>query len=239
MIKKIHTILPENQFIYPSPRGRKLIFSSALYFLFTATAFLLSLSAAGQKDQEAVKILDRFSANALEAPSVSMKFRIITEDQAENSRDTLTGSIILNKDKYNLELPDNIIWFNGETSWSYLPAEKEVTITTPDKKDNSFQSRPSSVFSMYKNGYKCKLVEEKADFYIIDLYPEDIKSDLLRVRLSIGKSLLNLKTLEYKRRDGVIITLIVKEYNLKQKPVPESFVYPSSRFKGVEVIDMR
>ena len=62
---------------------------------------------------------------------------------------------------------------------------------------------------MYKNGYKCRLIEEKADSYIIDLYPEDIKSDLLRVRLSIGKSLLNLKTLEYKKRDGVIITLNV------------------------------
>jgi outer membrane lipoprotein-sorting protein len=239
MIKKIYTKQSENQFIYPGPKGRKLIFSSTLYFLLTAIAFLLSLSAAGQKDQEAVKILDRFSANALGAPSVFMKFSIITEDQAEDSRDTLTGSVILNKDKYYLELPDNTIWFNGETSWSYLPAEKEVTITKPDKKDNSFQSRPSSIFSMYKNGYKCRLIEEKADLYTIDLYPEDIKSDMLSVRLSIGKQMLNLKTLEYRKRDGVIITLNVREYNLKQKPVAETFIYPSTKFKGVEVVDMR
>ncbi len=89
---------------------------------------LLSISVRAQTDQEAYKILDRFSSNALGAPSVSMKFRLITEDQAEDTKDTLKGSIILSKDKYNLELPDNLIWFNGETSWSYLPAEKEVTI---------------------------------------------------------------------------------------------------------------
>jgi outer membrane lipoprotein-sorting protein len=200
---------------------------------------LLTISASAQTDQEAFKILDKFSANALNAPSVSMKFYLVTDDQAENTKDTLNGFVILSKDKYNLELPDNTIWFNGETSWSYLPAEKEVTITKPDKKDFSFQNKPSSIFSMYKNGYKCRLIEEKADSYIIDLYPEDIKSDLLRVRLSIGKSILNLKTLEYKKRDGIVITLNVLDYNLKQKPVPESFVYPSSKFKGVEIIDMR
>ena len=92
---------------------------------------------------------------------------------------------------------------------------------------------------MYKTGYKCRLIEEKADSWIIDLYPEDIKSDMLRVRLQIGKSLLNLKSLEYKKKDGVVITLNVTDYNLKQKPVAETFVYPSTKFKGVEVVDMR
>lgn len=200
---------------------------------------LLTVSVSAQTEQEAVKILERFSSNALGAPSVSMKFNLITEDQAESTKDSLKGSIILSKDKYNLELPDNIIWFNGETSWSYLPAEKEVTITKPDKKDNSFQNRPSSIFSMYKSGYKCRLIEEKADSWTIDLYPEDLKSDMMRVRLLIGKSLLNLKSLEYKKKDGMVITLNVTDYNLKQKPVAETFVYPSTKFKGVEVVDMR
>jgi outer membrane lipoprotein carrier protein len=200
---------------------------------------IFTISVSAQTDQEAVKILDRFSSNALGAPSVSMKFNLVTDDKAENTRDTLAGSIILSKDKYYLELPDNSIWFNGDASWSYLPAEKEVTINKADKKDNSFQNRPSSVFSMYKNGFKCRLIEEKADSYIIDLYPEDIKSDLLRVRLTVGKQLLNLKTLEYKRRDGVEITLNVMEYNLKQKPAADTFIYPAAKFKGVEVIDMR
>ena len=207
--------------------------------LLSLSFLLLSISVFAQTDQEAFKILDRFSANALGAPSVSMRFSLVSVDQAENTNDTLNGSILLSKDKYNLELPDNTIWFNGETSWSYLPAEKEVTITKPDKKDNSFQNRPSTIFSMYKSGYKCRLIEVKEDTWTIDLYPEDIKSDLLSVRLTIGKSLLNLKTMEYKKRDGVIITLNVLEYNLKQKPVPESFIYPSSKFKGVEIIDMR
>ena len=209
-------------------------------YLFIISAFLLqTLIVQGQKDHEAIKILDKFSASALGAPSVSMKFDLVTIDQMEKTNDTLTGSVILSKDKYRLEMTDNITWFNGETSWNYLLAEKEVTVAKADKKDHSFQNRPSAIFSMYKNGYKCRLVEERSDSYIIDLYPEDIKSDLLRVRLSIDKSMINLKSLEYKKKDGIVITLHVKEYNLKTKPDPETFVFQPDKYKGVEIIDMR
>jgi outer membrane lipoprotein carrier protein len=210
------------------------------FTLYLISAILLiNPVASGQSDQDALKILDKFSANATGAPSVSMKFNLVTVNQAEKTNDTLTGSVILSKDKYQLNLPDNIIWFNGVTSWSYLPAEKEVTINKPDKNDNSFQNRPSSIFSMYKSGYKCRLIEEKPDSYLIDLYPEDIKSDILRIRLSIGKQAMNLRSLEYKKRDGTVTTLYVLEYDLKQKPGQESFVYPQAKYKGVEVIDMR
>jgi outer membrane lipoprotein-sorting protein len=202
-------------------------------------SLLLTHYAIGQNDQEAIKILDKFSESALKAPSVSMKFILITTNLTDNKNDTLKGSVIISKDKYKLDLPDNTVWFNGETSWSYLPAEKEVTITKPDKKDNTFQSRPSLIFSMYKKGYKSRLIEDKSDSYVIDLYPEDIKGELLRVRLTIGKSLSNLVSLEYKRKDGIVNTLWVNEYDLKLRPVADTFVFQPANFKDVEVIDMR
>lgn len=209
------------------------------HLLIFSAILLQCLIVNGQKDPEAIKILDKFSSIALGAPSVSMKFDLVTIDQMENTNDTLTGTVILSKDKYKLEMNDNITWFNGETSWNYLLAEKEVTVTKADKKDHSFQNHPSEIFSMYKTGYKTKLIEEKLDSYIIDLYPEDIKSELQRVRLTIDKSMTNLKSLEYKKKDGIVITLHVKEYNLKIKPDAETFVFQPGKYKGVEVIDMR
>lgn len=204
-------------------------------------SFLLfiTLNASGQSDKDAIKILDKFSANATGAPSVSMKFNLVTINQVEKTNDTLKGSVILSKDKYRIDLPDNIIWFNGDVSWSYLPAEKEVTINKADKKDNSFQNRPSSIFSMYKSGYKCRIIEQNTDSYIIDLYPEDIKNDIVRVRISIGKQVMNLKSLEYKKKDGIMVTLYVLDYDLKQKISGDTFTYQSAKYKGVEVIDLR
>jgi outer membrane lipoprotein carrier protein len=209
------------------------------HLIFFSIFLLLSSNISSQNDPEAVKILDKFSATALGAPSVSMKFQLITIDQTEKTNDTREGSIILNKDKYRLELPDNIIWFNGETSWSYLPAEKEVTIAKADKNDNSFMNRPSAIFSAYKNGYKCRLIEDNSDSYIIDLYPEDNKNDLIRLRLNITKPGMELKSLEYKKKDGIVTTLYVLEYSLKVKPEQDTFSFRIEKYKGVEVVDIR
>ena len=208
--------------------------------LFIITAFLLQTYIINaQNDPQAVKILDQFSAKATAAPSVSMKFFLVTDDQAENATDTLTGSVIIRKDQYKLELPDNIIWFNGKTSWSYLPAEKEVTITTPDKKDDSFQNRPSAVFTMYKKGYKSRLVEENSGSYVIDLYPEDFKTEIMRLRLTIGKSLMDLKSLEYKNKEGMVYTLNVREYSLNLKPEAGTFIFQPEKYNEVDINDMR
>ena len=77
------------------------------------------------------------------------------------------------------------------------------------------------------------------DTYIIDLYPEDIKNELIRVRLSIAKPSLNLKKCEYKRSDGITLTLFVQDYNLKLIPDPEMFIFSPEKYKDVEIIDMR
>jgi outer membrane lipoprotein-sorting protein len=208
--------------------------------LFALFLFVLpALNVFSQKDPEATKVLDKFSAIATAAPSVSMKFTLVTIDQAEGTKKSSDGSLVLKKDKYWLDLGDNIIWYNGEVSWSYLTTEKEVTINKPDKKDNSFQARPSSVFSIYRKGYKTRLIDEKADSYLIDLYPEDLNADNIRIRLKVGKPSYDLKSIEYKYKNGIIVTLSVKEYDLKQKPDDSLFVFPSDKYKGADVIDMR
>lgn len=208
-----------------------------------AYLFLVIFSGAafsqGQNDPQAIKILDSFSSAATRAPSISMAFKMVTTDLTENKSDTLDGFIILSKDKYKLNLGESIVWYNGETIWNYLTAEKEVTITKPDKKDHSFQNRPSEIFTMYKSGYKSRLIEEKTNSYLIDLYPEDIKSDMVRVRLAINKPDLSLINLEYKRRDGLVITLLISEYNLKQKAESDTFVFKAEKYKGVDINDMR
>jgi len=198
-----------------------------------------SLIISGQTDPEAVKILDKFSATAFAAPSVSIKFSMVNINLAENSRDTVKGSLLMLKDQYRLDLTDNITWFNGNTSWNYLIREKEVTITKPDRKEDSFFSKPSSIFTMYKKGYKSKLIANNPKSWTIDLYPEDVNTELMRIRLEIGKNLNDLITAEYRKKDGAVINLLVNEYNLKIKPEHGAFVYDPKKYKGVEVIDMR
>jgi outer membrane lipoprotein carrier protein len=202
-------------------------------------ALLLPFITNAQKDPEAMKVLTDFSKKATEAPSVSITFKLITNDTKESSIDTISGSIILSGDKYNLQLPDNSVWSDGKTSWSYMKDVNEVTIITPDPLASSFTSKPSLLFSLYKEGYKVRLIEETDRVWTIDLYPEIITNNLIRIRLKIGKLSYDLKSAEYKTKDGIIISLVPEKYDLTRKPEQGIFVFDTSKYKGVEIIDMR
>ena len=202
-----------------------------------AISLLIRLQA--QEGLAAVKVLDQFSAQAKSAPSVSIEFSLLTVDAIENRRDTIEGSLILSGNKYRLTLPESTTWFNGTDNWNYMPSVKEVTITRPESGDISFFSKPSLLYTMHREGYKPRLVEEKAAEYIIDLYPEDISTDMIRIRLIITKPALTLKSAEYKTRNGVTMTLKTIEYTLKFKPDSQFFIFDPSKVKGIEIIDMR
>jgi outer membrane lipoprotein-sorting protein len=207
--------------------------------LLSIILFFAGYFANAQTDPAANAVLDRFSARVASAPSVSLKFKFIIDDLVEKRADTLTGAVIISQDRYKLEMPNNIIWFDGTTSWSYLIAEEEVVISQPDKNDDSFQNRPSSIFTMYKTGYKTRLYDENTTEWIIHLYPEDIRSELVRVGLTIGKRLNDLKKVEYRRKDGIAIYIVVDEYNLTIRPEQNFFVFDRAQHRGVDIIDMR
>jgi outer membrane lipoprotein carrier protein len=208
-----------------------------IFILLLSVIFQASLLP--QDDPAAIKVLDQFSTTAREAPSVSMGFTIITIDAIEHRRDTIEGSVVLSGNKYKLILPESTTWFNGTDSWNYMPSVKEVTITKPDPNEVSFFSKPSLLYTMHREGYKAKMVEEKASEYVVDLYPDDIKSDMVRIRLVISRPGMVLKSAEYKTRNGITMQMTTTDYTLKFRPDNSFFVFDSAKYKGVEVIDMR
>lgn len=203
------------------------------------TLFLLSATALAQNDPAAIAVLDRFSAAALSAPSVTMDFDFVITDLTDNSESSDRGNIVISNDRYRLGMEDYIVWYNGETVWNYLVSEEEVTISRPGKDEVSFLTLPSSIFTLYRNGYKTRLVDENTDAWIIDLYPEEPETDLIRVRLTIRKSSLSPVSIEYKNRSGMTYLVKVKSYDLKKKYDPSWFSFARSEYKNAEIIDLR
>jgi len=201
-------------------------------------AFGVIISAYSQQDPVAGKILDRFSEKALSAPAVTMTFDLTIIDTPEETEETLQGKAVISEGKYKLEMPDNIIWFNGEALWTYTPDVEEVTISEPDTADETFVSNPETLFTLYREGYKYRFIEESQEGSIIDLYPEDLTTEFSRIRLVIGKE-ADLKEAEYRRKDGITLFVKVKTYDLKKDYPASFFLFDPARYPGVEVIDMR
>lgn len=208
-----------------------------LIVLFTII-FFGTTGASGQQDPVAGKILERFSEKALQAPAVTMQFTITLTDAMEGTSETVEGEISISGNRYRLRIPDNIIWYNGESVWTYTPDYEEVTITDPDTTTSLFITNPSALFSLHREGYKYRLMEETAAGSVIDLYPGDINTDFSRIRLLIGRD-GSLAETEYKRKDGITLYLKVKSYDLG-KSYPDSwFAFDSTEYSNVEIIDMR
>lgn len=200
---------------------------------------ILSVTVAAQKDPEAVRVLTEFSKKATAAPSVKIDFDITAYDAQEDEETEMSGTAVIKGDSYRLTLPDNIIWNDGKAVWNYSPEVKEVAVTAPDPSDESFIARPSLLFSMHEKGYKVRLLEQNASEWIIDLYPEDINTGLVRIRVAVGKSLYDLRSAEYRTKDGMTVTLTARKYDLSFRPPAGYFTFNAGDYKGVEVIDMR
>jgi len=207
--------------------------------LVLALTLALPLPLSAQKDPEAVRVLEEFSRKANSAPSVKIDFTVDANDTREGDITTVSGTAVISGDSYRVTMDDNIVFSDGKAVWNYIPDVNEVTITEPDPEEGSFMARPSLLFSMYEKGYKVRLLEQNAKEWVIDLYPEDINVSLVRIRLKIGKTLHDLRTAEYRTKDGMTVTLTADKYDLTFRPPSGYFTFNPADYRGVDVIDMR
>ncbi len=121
--------------------------SFALVFaLFTGAAW-------AQYDPNALDTLDAMSSKyktmeAFEANIVPVSMT----NEIDKVNDEFKGKITVKGNKFRLVLPEQELFNDGATQWTYLPEAKEVTIDNYDP--NSDDINPSKISSMYKKGYK-------------------------------------------------------------------------------------
>ena len=207
--------------------------------IITSILLIFSCSLTAQKDPAATRILDRFSDDALSAPAIHMKFSLRVHDKVEDTVQESDGQVVIKDNMYRLELPDNIIWYDGSAIWTLAPDVREVTVTLPDPEDDAFITSPSSLFDMYKEGFKYRLLEESSTGNVIDLYPEDPSDvDFSIIRLVIDNQ-DRLISAEYRRKDGIDLYLDINEYSLKETYPTDFFTFDPSAYPDVDIIDMR
>ncbi|HKL66487.1 MAG TPA: outer membrane lipoprotein carrier protein LolA [Bacteroidales bacterium] len=204
----------------------------------TGILLFFSILLYGQQDPAAKSILDKFSGAALTSPAVTMSFIMKIHDRVEQSASESEGTVVIMDSMYKLTIPDNTIWFNGSANWTLTPEVKEVTVTLPDPDDNTFLTSPSSVFTMYRKDFKYRLVEEREEGSIIDLYPEEpAETDFSRIRLVIKNE--KLISAEYRRKDGIDMYIDITGYRLDKSYKSEYFTFSRDDHPGVDIIDMR
>ena len=86
------------------------------YFSWIFCLILLSIAGNGQA-QEAQAILDQAAQAYEQSNGIKANFAIHSVVPQQNISESFEGVINMKGDKFKLETPDMITWYNGETQW--------------------------------------------------------------------------------------------------------------------------
>ncbi len=193
-------------------------------------------------DPVALGILDKVSLKYKSYKSYKVNYEVASESPAGKTMDSRKGEILVSGQKFVLSLPDQDVFCNGATLWTYLKEAREVNIS--DYEPGSDEITPQSIFTLYQRGYKYVYWGEQKDhkttLQIVDLEPEDRKNEVLKVRLFVNKADKSVKRwIVFERGSGnrQVFTLSKVTPNI---PVTDAtFAFSKTKHPGVKEIDLR
>ena len=212
---------------------------------------LLSLTLGGQNQQpmttkkfhdaEAEKVLKELQTKLNSYANVLIEFAFQSEKD-DKIIDEMRGSISVKGTRYVLTTPMLQIYCNGVTVWSYLPEQKEVTVSDYSEDDDSQMMNPLSLVKNYAKHYRSNFIKEGLNKgvmeQIIDLTPLKASS-LLKVRLVIDKNKKQIIRIILYEKDGMRYTYAITKFLTNQPIDDKKFTFDTAANPNVEVIDMR
>jgi outer membrane lipoprotein carrier protein len=210
--------------------------------LLLTVAISASFAQAGGNDPAAKKILDAVSSKFKTFKSVTAKFALSIENSSGKSMGNKTGSVYMKGNKYRISVTGQEIYCDGSNVSTYEKSTNEVTITKLDPTVNTLT--PQKLFTnFYDKDFLYKLNGEKTvkgkTLQEIELTPTDKSKPFLKVLLYIDKASSVISSAKLFEKTGNRFTYAVNSINTTSTVNDAQFVFDSSKYPGVEVVDLR
>jgi outer membrane lipoprotein-sorting protein len=210
------------------------------HIVLTGLVGLLALPVFAQR-QEAKEILDRMSAGFRKAGGVEVGFTVKIEAKGQTSG-LLACNIRLKGEKFVLETMDAIIWFDGETQWSYLIGSNEVNISNPTKEELQ-GINPYALLSIYERGFACTLGKTRswqgASVHEVILTAAEKKGEIAGLTLYVERGAYRPLYIRAELTNGSRSEITVTTYKGGLKLDDAIFVFDKNKYPRAEIIDLR
>jgi len=216
---------------------------SITYLLFIVTGLFFTTPAFTQKDAKAKELLDQTSATLSQSGGMSVSFTVNVNDITNKIKQSFEGQISLKGAKFYLSTPDQEVYYDGKTQWTYDKNIEEVSILEPQPQDIQTLN-PVSVFDLYKTNCNYKYKGEKIDnqkrkVQEVSLLPTNAKEDIKQVDIQInpGDSMPVFFLITYNDRSEYRI--YIDKYQTKLNLPDSRFVFDTKKYPNVNVNDLR
>jgi len=179
-----------------------------------------NLSIFAQNAKEAKVLLDKVSETMSSYNNVFIEFEYVLNNKTEDVRQELNGDVMLQGDKYVVNLFGSTQMYDGSKTYTIIPENEEVNITNTDIDDENTVT-PSKFFSFYESGYTYSLDELKnihgKKVQFVKLTPIDTNSEVSAVLVGIDMEKNHIYQIVEKGKNGTDTILTTKLIKTNQK----------------------
>src|SRR5690606_8826895 len=113
------------------------------------------------QDAKATAILEKVSKNFKAMKSLKANFSLTANDAQGKPKDTRSGTFLMKGNKYKVKMAAQEIICDAKNVWTYLPANKEVQISSYNPEEQTIS--PEKLFAgTYTKEYKSRYIGERS-----------------------------------------------------------------------------
>ena len=166
--------------------------------------------------------------------NISIDFKYVLENISENIKQETRGDVVLQGDKYKLNILGVTRLFDGKTLYNISPEDEEVTVSTK-KDDDEDIIAPSKMLSFYENGYTSTMdiiqdVKGRKIQYV-KLIPIDSNSDINYILLGIDAQTKHIYNLIQIGKNSTKTTLTVNSFKTNEPLSRTLFTFDANKYK--------
>ncbi len=212
--------------------------------LFFALITMIGLQLTAQDndkgDRKSNEVLEKLTARTESYKTIEVEFVYKMENTEAGIDESTEGKLIVEGDKYRLNIAGQTVISDGSTLWTYIADAEEVQINSLEDSEESIS--PNKLLSSYNEEYRSKFIKEDFIYgttaYIIDLTPIEGKS-YYKVRLIIDKEKDQLLEATIFDKNGSTYSYVIRKFTPNVDVPATTFSFDKSEFPDADVIDMR
>ncbi len=200
---------------------------------FQITALLLFSFSIQAQDKKAKDLLDQVTSIVRSYNNIVIDFKYTLNNSKENINQDSRGNVTMKGNQYVLNFMGVTKIFDGKKSYTIVPEDEEITISTVNEKDDSAIT-PSKMLTFFNSGYKCSMdilqnVKGRKIQYI-KLVPINAKDQRKEILLGIDVQTKHIYNLIETGKKGTKTTLTVNSFKTNQPLSKNQFTFVASKY---------
>jgi len=193
---------------------------------------LFSFSTQAQ-DKNAKALLDQVTAKVRSYNNIVIDFKYSLNNSRENINQDSKGNVTMKNNQYVLNFMGITKIFDGKKTYTIVPEDEEITISSFNEKDDSAIT-PSKMLTFFNSGYKYSMdilqdVRGRKIQYI-KLIPTNAKDQRKEILLGIDVQTKHIYNLIEVGKKGTKTTLTVNSFKTNQPLSKNQFIFAESKY---------